>query len=174
MATDVTIARAPQGYGGLKPSGSVNPDGFSAHDAAKAWADNGAAEALVLSLQPEIAAYGAEQAKQAIFEYTQNAFADVGVIDGELCVLVDCSNNEAPYAVFWKLKDLLQKAIVEAENAGDAVTLRATGQLLEQLGHTFRPPVPAEPQRGSRALRQGAQRPSSVVRSGGRVAPPAS
>lgn len=133
----------PKAYGGLQPAGSVGHDEFAAHDASKAWDDAGAAEQMALSLIPEYRAYGAEQVKQAILEYGNNAHADVCVVNNELCLLIDLSNDEAGYAPFWKIKDLMQMAIAQAENAADEPTLKAIGNMLEQLNRTFRPPVPA-------------------------------
>lgn len=160
MANDV--AATSKHYGGLKPAGTVGADEFAAHDHTKAWADNGASQAMVesiandiLSLHPEIRAYGAQQAKEAVMDYASNSFGDICVVEGRLCFLLDVSNNAASFGVFWKLEDLLQKTIAEAENAGDEATLKAIGTFLTQLQNTFRPPVAAIQPQAARALRPG-------------------
>ncbi len=161
MSKDLTTA-SPSTYGGLKPSGSLGADGFAEHDHRKAWADNGAAETLAMSLAPDIAHYGAEQAKQALLDYGQNAFADTAVVNGEIVLMVDLSNNEAAFAPFWNLLPILQKSAQEAENSSDEAYLRAFGKMLDQLNATFRPPARAA--QPSRPLRQGGSRPTGAVR----------
>ena len=163
MGNDLVESAGPKTYGGLQPSGSFGADEFAAHDHLKSWQDSGAGEALVnqvadnlLSLIP---AYGAEQAKQAVLEYMTHAYADITAIKGELCLAVDSSNDAATFGVFWKLTDLLTKAIVEAEHAGDQLILQAIGAHLEKLNRTFRPPVAAVG-RPSRTLRPGNIKPA--------------
>lgn len=165
MANDLSPV-GPKTYGGLKPSCTIGADDFAAHDATKAWEDDGAAETMMVALAPEVRAYGAEQAKQAVLDYTQSAYMDVTVINGEVVALLDVSNNVVPYAVGWKLKDLLQKAVAEAENSADEVTLRAIGGLIEQLQATFRPPAAAAPRIAARPVRSGNLKPPVAGRTG--------
>ena len=159
MANELSVA-GPKAYGGLKPSCTIGAEDFASHDGTKSWGDDGAAETMMVALAPEVRAYGAEQAKQAVLDYTQNAYADVTVINGELCFLLDVSNDTVPYAVGWKLKDLLQKAMAEAENAADETTLRAIGGFVEQLSATFRAPAAPAPRIG-RPVRPGAVKPTA-------------
>lgn len=164
MATQLATV-APKTYGGLKPTGSLNADGFASHEATRAWNDQGAGETMLMTLAPEVRAYGAEQAKLAVLDYLTNAFADLVAVEGQLGFMVDASNEEAPFATFWSLTELFQKAVQEAETAADEPFLRAMGKFLEQMGHTFRPPVaPARVQQQARPLRAGATRPSGAVR----------
>jgi hypothetical protein len=173
MAKELTTT-APSTYGGLKPSGTLGADGFAEHDHRKAWADSGAAETLAMSWAPDIAHYGAEQAKLALLDYGQNAHADTAVVNGEVVLMVDLSNNEAAFAPFWSLLPILQKSVQEAENSADEAYLRAFGKMLEQLNATFRPPARAVQQ--ARPLRQSGSRPTGAVRPAaarsGRVAAP--
>ena len=157
MANDLTPT-GPKTYGGLKPSGTLGADEFAQHDASKAWDDQGAAEALQLSLVPEVAAYGAEQARQAVLDYTSNAFGDVSAIHNELVFLLDFSNDKASYATFYKLTDMIKKAIVEATHAGDEAMLVAIGKHIEELNRTFRPPIADTARAVTRSLRPGATR----------------
>lgn len=172
-------------YGGLQPSCTIGADDFAAHDGTKSWGDDGAAETMMMALAPEVRAYGAEQAKQAVLDYTQSAYGDVTGINEAICFLLDVSNDVVPYAVGWNLEnsfvkaiaeaalardgDLLRlmakflcvvalKLIAEAENMGDAGTLRAIGGLIEQLNATFRAPASA-PSRVARPVRPGALKP---------------
>lgn len=165
MANDLTVA-GQKAYGGLKPSCTIGAQDFAAHDAVEAWGDDGGAEALTASQTPAVRAYGAEQAKQAVLDYTQNAIGDVTVINGEACFLLDVSNEVVPYAVGWKLKDLLLKAIAEAESAGDTETLQAIGRTIEQVGAHFRPPVAAAPRLAApaRPVIKGNTKPAGAVR----------
>ena len=167
MANDLATTQ-PRAYGGLKPSATIGADEFAAHDHGKAWDDGGASQGIA----EDVKAYGAEQAKQAVMDYLSNAFADISVVNGKLCFMIDSSNNEANFAVLWKLEDVIQKAMVEAENAGDAAMLEAIGGFLGQLSHTFRPPVTAAAGRPGRTVREGGARPGAgagagAVRSGG-------
>ena len=164
MANELTKASGPSTYGGLQPTADLGGAGFAEHDHRKAWDDGGAGEAVLASLAPAIADYGAEQAKQALLEYGRKAFADLAVINGELVLMLDLSNNEAAFAPYWSLLPLLQKSLQEAENSADEAFLRAFGKLLDQLNHTFRPPARAvQPARPVRQQPQGA-RPTGAVR----------
>lgn len=165
MANELSVA-GPKAYGGLKPSCTIGQEDFAAHDATKAWGDDGGADALTASIAPDVRAYGAEQAKQAVLDYTQNAFADITAINGDACFLLDVSNEVVPYAVGWNLKSLLLKAIAEAENAGDTEALSAIGRMIEQVSAHFRPPVAAAPRLAApaRPVIKGAAKPAGAVR----------
>lgn len=174
MSNDL-VKTGPSTYGGLKPTADLGAETFAEHDHRKAWDDGGAAEAVLATLAPAVADYGAEQAKQALLEYGRNAFADTAAINGEIAVMIDLSNNEAAFAPYYNLLPLLQKSLQEAENSGDEAYLRAFGKMLDQLNHTFRPPARAV--QSARPVRQGGTRPTGAVRPAaaraGRVSTPA-
>lgn len=169
MATQLATV-APKTYGGLKPTGSLNADGFASHEATKAWNDQGAGETMLMTLAPEIRAYGAEQAKLAVLDYLTNAFADLCVVEGNVCTMVDASNEEAPFATFWDSVELEINAIQQAVEAQDEAFITAmerkharVGEALDAARARFRPQPTVRSQQ-ARPIRAGATRPSGAVR----------
>lgn len=136
-------------YGGLKPQGAINEDGFKGHAAEQTWDDGGIARDLIeqdmAALREEIAgvvtrfaetlaqeqaSYGAYQARDAVAEYVSNSFLDVALIDGHACLVLDCSNNAAQFRVWWRLADVIDAAQRGAQTAGDRQMLSAIDQAL--------------------------------------------
>lgn len=109
-------------FGGLPPSGVLGAEGFRDHDAAKAWDDHGQAQAIVENLLSAFCAqmkqYGAEQARDAVADYGETSYIDMAMIDGRASVVVDMSNKEAKFHVYWSLEDLLAQVAQQAIERG--------------------------------------------------------
>ncbi len=181
MANDITVMGAR--YGGLPPAGTINADGFAAHDATQAWTDGGAGDVLA----QDIFAYGAEQAKQAILEYATTAHGDLDEIEGELCFVIDNSNNLAPFGSYYNMGNHSDKGLAEASQAEDqekalrfVAALRAYHRRLGAALEKYFPEQQQYAATAPRALRPGAVRPApkaSNVRPNqrpGRLPPPRS
>lgn len=115
----------PSYYGGLKPTGSINADGFRAHDAATTWDDHGRAVQLAQEIADAIKAYGAEQVRDGVADYNSDAYLDMSVIDDMAVIVMDSSNEAAQFHVYWSLEDLLSKSASDAIAAGDEAMVQA-------------------------------------------------
>ena len=161
MASKALATTQPAIYGAMKPAATINADRFAEHDHGKVWDDGGEAQEMGERITGELTAYGAEQAKKAVLEYLTNAFADLCVLNGQLCIMVDGSNNEEPLTVIYKAADLFQAAMEGAEKAGDREVVNAIGEFLNQLQASFQTaPAPTPVVRTNRGpARQGGVRP---------------
>lgn len=162
-------------FEGLRPSGTLNQSEFETHDPVATWSDGGIAEEIVgedfAKLQDSIAqaleaakaaaahemkTYGAHQARDAVVDYTSNAFLDGMVIDGKFCLVLDCSNDAQQYKIFWPLDELIRAMRRSAEASGQEDAL--ADALLSSISEQTQAPAPqTRTYRGG--ARQGPQTP---------------
>lgn len=108
-------------FGALKPAGVIGATGFQKHEATSSWDDDGRAEQLAADitaalqgLAGALKGYGAEQARDAVYDYVSNSYLDMAMVDGHASIVFDVSNEAAQLRVHWGLDELLSRVIQDA------------------------------------------------------------
>lgn len=127
---------AIQYFGDLKAH-VIGGEAFASHDSAKTWDDSGASRTIIqdkldwlaeqisdamTKIEQEAAAevkrYGADQARDAVYDYIANGSFSMAMIEGEPCVVLDASNIESEFRVFVPLGELVAQALDDAARGG--------------------------------------------------------
>jgi len=172
-------------YGGIKPFKVIGRDDFAKHDPSASWDDQGVAielaadivrdteaqmaqilDDLKAGLSQDLKAYGSAQVRDGVVDYAAEAYLDLVVVDGRLCVCMDASNEAAQMRVCWDLADLLRRSASQSMSANDGRVFNAIVQLANEL-----PGAPArdEPEPPRRAQSRTVSRQTSTSAAGRRV-----
>jgi hypothetical protein len=137
----------------MQPDLILGEDEFRQSDPSRSWSDNGlghevveaaiahAMEGIKRELSEQVTGYGAGQVRDAILDYVGNGIGQVAVIDGKAHFVLDASSEEVDFRACWDIKELVERAIQQAEGKGDVAFLQVIGQMIGSLSHNFRAPV---------------------------------
>lgn len=156
-----------QFFGDLQAS-VIGGETFAAHDSSRTWDDSGAGKALIQDkldwlaeqisdamtrveqeVQADIKRYGADQARDAVYDYVANGRFSMAMIEGDPVVVFDASNVEAEFRVYVSLQDLIAQVVEDSARGGvdgDQIVRALVAQAERLVGEARRAPEPQRPQ----------------------------